>query len=199
MQGMGDILSGFDQFFLFDIPQHFRRRFRTRCQHEVIGQAIDHLFLAVFFNDIGRSDQRDVPGRGGGSQPGTHLTFGVGFQQVTVHIAGAAAHHVTGHDVFCDGGFHKSGGCINLHFARFHIRFIHHAAHAAVVVHVAVGINHGYHRFLTAIFKIEIHPDFRCFSRDQRINDGDAFFTFNNRHIRQIEITDLIHPVGHFE
>ncbi|MNC28488.1 hypothetical protein D3C75_766930 [compost metagenome] len=199
MQGVGHILCGFNQFFLFDKPQHFRRGFGARRQHKVIGQAVDGLFLTVFLNDIGWRNQRDRTGRGGGPQTGTDLAFGIWLQQVAVHVAGAAAHDVTGHNVFCHGGFHKASRSINFGFACLHVGFIDHAAHAAVVVNVAVGVNNGDNGFFTALFEIEVHPDFRGFCRDQRVNDGHAGGSFDNGHIRQVEVTDLINPVGHFK
>ena len=67
------------------------------------------------------------------------------------------------------------------------------------MVNVAVGINYRDNRFLTAVFKVKIHPDFGRFCRDQRVNDGDAFFTFNNGHVRQIEVTNLVNAIRYFK
>ncbi len=199
VQGVGHVFGRFDQLFLFDKPQHFRRRFRARRQHKIIGQTVDGLLLTVFFDDIGRGNQGDGPGGSGGAQSGADLTFGIRLQQVAVHVAGAAAHHVTGHNVLCHRGFHKAGRGVDFHLPGFNIGFVHHTAHAAVMVHVAVGVDHRHHRLLPAVFKIEIHPDFRRFRRHQRVNDGDAGSAFDNGHIRQIEVTDLIHPVRHLK
>ena len=67
------------------------------------------------------------------------------------------------------------------------------------MVNVAVGIDHRDDRFFTAVFIVEIHADFGGFCRDQRVNDGDPLFTLNNRHIGEIEVADLVDPVGHFK
>ena len=199
MQGVCHVFRGFNQFFLFDEPQHFRRRFRTRRQHEVIGQTVNDFFLPVFFDDIGRRNQGNRTRRGGGAKAGADLTGGRWFQQVAVHVAGAAAHDVTGHDIFCHGRFHKAGRRVNFHFAGFYIRLINYAAHPAVVVNVAVGIDNGDDRFLTAVLVIQIHAHFGGFCRHQRIHDGNAFFTFDDGHIGKIQIADLVDAVGHLK
>ena len=183
VKGMGDIFRRLDQLFLFDIPEHLRRRFRSRREHKIIGQAVDHLFLTIFLDDIGRGDQGHRPGGGGGAETRADLALRIRLQQVAVHIAGAAAHDVTRHDILRDGGLHKSGGRVDFHLAGLHICFIHHAAHAAIVVNVAVGVNNGDHRLITAIFIVKIHPDFGRFRRHQRVDHGNAFFTFNNGHV----------------
>ena len=159
MQGMGDIFGGFNELLLFDIPQHFRRCFRARRQHKIVGQAVDNLFLAIFLDDIGGSNQRDGAGRGRGAETCANLAGGIRFEQVAVHIAGATAHHVTGHNIFSNGGFHKTGRRVDFDFAGFDIGFIDHAAHAAVMVNVAVGVDHRNDRLIAAIFVIQIHSD----------------------------------------
>ncbi|CZX66006.1 Uncharacterised protein [Enterobacter hormaechei] len=183
VQGMGDIFRRLDQLFLFDIPEHLRRRFGARREHKIIGQAIDHLFLTIFLDDIGRGNQGHRPGGGGGAEPRTHLAFRIRLQQVAVHIAGAAAHDVARHDIFRDGGLHKSGWRVDFNLAGLHVGFVHHAAHAAIVVNVAVGVNNSDDRFLAAIFIVKIHPDFGRLRRHQRVDHGNAFFTFNNGHV----------------
>ena len=58
-----------------------------------------------------------------------------------------------------------------------------------------MGVDHCHHRFLPAVFVVEIHPDFCRFSRDQRVDHGDTGRSFDNGHVRQIEVTDLIDPI----
>ena len=199
MQGMGDIFRRFDEFLLFDIPQHFGRRFGARRQHKVVGQAVDNFFLPVLLDDIGRGNQGHGTGGGGGPQPGAHLAFGIRLEQVAVHVVGATAHDVTGHDIFRHRGFHKAGRRIDFDFARFHVGFIDHAAHAAVVVNVAVGVDNRHDRFFTAVFIVQIHPHFRRFGGNQRVNHGNPFFPFDDGHVGQVEVTNLVHAVGDFK
>ena len=106
-------------------------------------------------NVVGRRDQRNGTRRGGGAETGANLTFGVWLQQVAIHIAGAAAHRSTGHDVLGNRFLHKAGRGVNLHFTGFHVSFIDHATDTAVVVHMAVGKQHRHHRFFRPVGKIE--------------------------------------------
>ncbi|MNE12621.1 hypothetical protein D3C80_1054240 [compost metagenome] len=155
--------------------------------------------MTVFLDDIGWRNQRHRPGGSGCPQTCADLTFSIGFEQIAVHVAGAAAHHVTGHNVLRDSRFHKACRGIHFNFAGFHIGFIHDATHAAVVVNVAMGINNRDDRFIATVFKIEIHPNFGRFSGDQRVDDGNTFFPLDNSHIRQINVTNLIYAISHFK
>ena len=67
------------------------------------------------------------------------------------------------------------------------------------MVNVAVGVDHRDDRFFTPVFIVEIHADFGGFSRDQRVYDGDPFFSLNDCHIGEIKIADLVDPVGDFK
>ncbi|SAF70727.1 Uncharacterised protein [Enterobacter cloacae] len=62
MQGVSDVLCCFDQLFLFHIPEHFRRCFRFRRQHKVIGETVNDLFLLLFGNRVSGRDERDRSG-----------------------------------------------------------------------------------------------------------------------------------------
>ncbi|GAR40753.1 hypothetical protein NGUA11_00062 [Salmonella enterica] len=183
MQGVSDVLCGFDEFLLFDEPQHFRRGFRTRGQHKVVSQAINHFFLAVFINDISGRNQCHRPRRGGRPQSGANLAGGIWFQEVAIHIAGTAAHHVAGHNILGYCCLHKASRRIHFHLAGFHVRFIDNATHTAIVVNMAMSINDGDNRLIATVFEIQIHTGFGCFRRNQRIDNRNPLFTFDNRHV----------------
>ncbi len=199
MQGMGNILCRFNHFLLFDIPQHFRRCFGTWRHHEVVGQAINHFLLAGFSDVVGRLEQRHGTRRGGGAKTSADLAFGVRLQQVAVHIAGATTHRGTGHNVLGNRFFHESGRGVDFYFASLHVGFINHAADAAVVVNMAVGEQDGDNRLFTAVGVVEIHRFFRRLGAQQRVDNGDPFLAFDDGHVGEIEITDLINTVGDFK
>lgn len=46
VQRMRDVFSGLDGFLLFDVPAHFRRRFRAGCHHKIVGQPVDGALFA---------------------------------------------------------------------------------------------------------------------------------------------------------
>ncbi|MNC27059.1 hypothetical protein D3C75_752190 [compost metagenome] len=151
--------------------------------------------MAIFLYDVGWGNQGDGTRRSGGAQPRTHLAFGIRFQQIAVHIAGAAAHDVTRHDVFCHGGLHKAGGGINLHFARLDIGLIDYTSHTTIMVYVAMSVDNSDNGLFTSIFIIEIHTHFGGLCRNQRVNHGNAFFPLNDGHIGEIQVTDLVNTI----
>ncbi|MNE50713.1 hypothetical protein D3C80_1453050 [compost metagenome] len=160
MQGVGDIFGRLDDFLLLDEPEHLGGSLGARCHHEVIGQAIDDPLLPGLGNIVGGRDQGDGTGGGGGAQPGANLPLGIRLEQVAIHVAGPAAHHVARHDVLGHGGFHEAGGRVNLHLAGLDVRFVHHPAHTAVVIDVAMGVDHRDHRLLAALLEVKLHPHF---------------------------------------
>ena len=120
-------------------------------------------------------------------------------QEVAVHVAGAPAHRVAGHDVLGDRGFEEALGRVDLDLARGHVGLVDHAPDAAVVVDVAVGVDHRLDRLLPAVGVVEIEAHLRGFRRDQRIDDGDAFPSLDDGHVRQVEIADLVEAVRDLE
>src|SRR5690606_21435262 len=81
----------------------------------------------------------------------------------------------------------------------FHVRFIHYAAHAAIVVDVTVSVDDGFDGFLPAVGVVEVYRDLRCLGGDERIDDGDAFLALDYAHVRQVLIADLVNAIGDFE
>ena len=67
------------------------------------------------------------------------------------------------------------------------------------MIDVAVGVDHRNDRLIAAIFVIQIHSDLCGLRRYQRIDNGDAFFAFDNGHVGEIEVADLVNAFGHFK
>src|SRR3546814_5615287 len=78
-------------------------------------------------------------------------------------------------------------------------RFVDDAAHAAEVVDVAVGVDHGLNRLLAAVGIVEVYADLRRFGRDQRIDHGDAFLALDDSHVGEVEIAHLVDAVDDLE
>ncbi|SAD19725.1 Uncharacterised protein [Enterobacter cloacae] len=60
------------------------------------------------------------------------------------------------------------------------------------MIDVAMGINNGNNRTFAAMLNVKIHARFSRFRRQQRIDNRDPLFALYNRHIRQIEVADLV-------
>ncbi|MNL07337.1 hypothetical protein D3C87_1280100 [compost metagenome] len=195
MQGMGGIFGRRDGLLLFDVPEHLGWRFRARCHHEFIGQAIDTLFLTRLGDVIRWRNQGHGTGGRGGTKPGPHLPLGIRRQQVAIHVAGAATHGVACHDVFGYGRLHEALGGIDLDLAGLDVLFIDYPFDAAIVVDVAVGVDHGLDRFVAAMLVVEIQTNFGCLRRNQGIHYGDAILAFDDGHVGQIEVAHLVNAI----
>ena len=93
----------------------------------------------------------------------------------------------------------KPVGGVDLDLARGHVGLVDDAAHAAIVIDVAVGVDHRLHRLLAAMLVVEVHADLRRLRGDQRVDDDDALRAFDDRHVRQIEVADLVDAVRDLE
>ena len=132
-------------------------------------------------------------------RPGANLPFGVFGQQIAIHVAGAAGHHITRNDIFADSVFHKMFRSDNLCLTSLHVGLGNHAFDAAPMVDVAVGIDDSHHRFMADVLVNQFHTCSRHIRRDQRIDHHIAIVALDDAHNRQIEATNLINAVGDFE
>jgi hypothetical protein len=141
--------------------------------------------VAGLGDDVGRRDQRHGAGRGGGAEARADLPLGIGGQQVAVHVARPAAHRVARHDVLGDRRLEEALRRIDLDVARSHVGLVDHAPDTAVMVDVAVGVDHGLDRLLAPIRVVQVEPDLGRLRRDQRVDDGDPLVALDD-HIRQV-------------
>ena len=107
-------------------------------------------------SDVGRRNHGERAGGRRGAETGADLARGARRQQVPVHVAGAPAHRVASHHVLGHRLLEEANRRVDLHLPRLHVGFVHHPAHAAVVVHVAVRIDHGHHGLLGAVLVVEV-------------------------------------------
>lgn len=185
--------------FFLDEPEHLSGRFGARRHEEFVGQAVDRLLMTSLGNDVCGRDQGHGPGRRRGSETSADLTLGVRRKQVAVHVARSAAHGGAGHDILGHGGLEEAVRRVYLGLARSDVVLADDASHTAVVVNVAVGVDHGLHRFLAAVLVVEIHADFGSFFGDERIDHGDPFTALNDGHVGQVQVADLIDAVRNLE
>lgn len=123
------------------------------------------------------------------------MTARRGRQQGAVHVLGPAAHGIAGQHVFGHGRFHEALGRDDPHLAGGHVLFIHHTVHAAVMVHMAVGIDDGHHRLVRPVGVIELEGRRGVFGGDERIDHDDAAVALDDGHVGKVGIADLVEAV----
>ncbi|MNH02274.1 hypothetical protein D3C81_680110 [compost metagenome] len=199
MHSVGGVFGRVQGLFLLDVIEHLGRRFAARRVEELIGQAVDNMFLAGLLDDVCRRDEGHGTGRGGSTQAGTQLTGGIRRQQVTVHIAGTTAHGGAGHDVLRHCVLQEAFRCVDFYLASLDVFFIDHTAHTTIVVNVTVGVDHRDHWLFRTVLEIQIKRSFGRFGGNQRVEDGDTFLAFDNGHVRQVVVAHLVDAIGNFE
>ena len=188
-----------EQLELRQIEVHLRRGFGVRGQLKDEREAVDGHFLAGLGDDVRGRDQGDGAGGHGEAQAHGHLPLGPRRQEDAVHVAGPAAHGGAGHDVFIQGGLEEAVGRDDLDLAGLDVVFGDHALDAAIVVHVAVGIDHRHHRLLGPVLIVEVEGGPGGFRRDEGIDHNDAGIALDEIDVGGVGAPDLIDPVGHLE
>ena len=195
VHGVGAVLGGGQGLELRDVPVHLRRGLGVGCQLEDEGQAVQLQGLAILFDEVGGLQQARRAAGGGQPQPGAHMPARRGRQQGAVHVLGPAAHGIAGQHVFGHGRFHEALGRDDPHLAGGYVLFIHHAVHAAVMVHMAVGIDDGHHRLVRPVGVIELEGRRGVFGGDERIDHDDAAVALDDGHVGKVGIADLVEAV----
>lgn len=128
------------------------------------------------------------------------MPLGVRWEKVAIHVARPTAHGVTGHDVFGHRSFEETFWRVDFCFACRYVGFVNNASDAAVMVNVAMRIDDRFHGLLAArVREVEVNSYFRSLLRNERVNNGDAVLALNNRHVREIEVPNLIDVISDFE
>ena len=94
---------------------------------------------------------------------------------------------------------HEAVGRDHRDLARLHVGLVDHAAHAAVMVDVAVRVDHRHHRLLRAMREIVRERRARDLGGGQRIDQDQAGVALDHRHVGDVEAAQLIEPVGDLE
>ena len=199
VQRVGRVLGGLHRLLLLDEPQHLGGCLGPRRHQELVGEPVDDHLLPGLGDEVGRRDQRDRAGGGGGAEPGADLALRVRRQQVAVHVARTPAHGGAGHDVLGDCRFQEAVGRVDLRLAGGHVLLGDDATHAAIVIDMAVGVDHRLHRLLAAVGEVEVHSGLRRLLGDQRVDDGDPLGALDDGHVREVLVADLIDAVRDLE
>ncbi len=182
MHGVRDVFGHAQGAALRKKKVHFGRGFRAGGQLEFDFQTVYDHYLAGVGDVVGRLDQRRNIGRSRLPQTSTHLPRRVFGQQVAIHVAGAAAHHVTGDDIFADGVLHEMLRSDNLCLAGFNVGRINDPLDAAPVIDVAVGIDDGDNRFAAQVLIDQPQARLDRARGHQRVDNDIAAVGFDDAH-----------------
>lgn len=117
----------------------------------------------------------------------------------SVHVAGATPHGCSGVDILGHSVFDEAPGCYHVHLPRIDLLLRGHAEHPGEVVGVAVGVDDGNDRTLTAMLAVERECGGGCLTGDQRIDDDDPGVPLDERDVREVEAAHLIDPGNDLE
>ena len=119
-------------------------------------------------------------------------------QQAAVHVRCPAAHHIAGQDVLGDGRLQETLGGDDPQACGDLLRR-GHAQDAAVVVHVAVGVDHRADWPIALLVAQQLQRRRRRLGRGQRIDDNPAGLAFDEGDVGDVEATHLIDAGRHLE
>ena len=178
---------------------HLRRCLGPGGHLEHDPHPVDDQLLARGGDVDGGRDQGGLAQRGRLPQAGPDLTGRPLGERRPVHVPGPAGHgragvHVLGHRVV-----HEPLGGDHLGAARGHVVVGDDPLHAAEVVDVGVGVDHGHHRPRTTVLGVEGERGGRRLPADQRVDDDHPGVTLDHAHDREVEPTELVDAGHHLE
>jgi hypothetical protein len=98
------------------------------------------------------------------------LTLRPAGQSGAVHVSGTATHRRAGVDVLRHRGLGEALRCDDHDLAGIDVILGSDAEDTAEMVDVAMAVDHGNHRSVTAVLPVEIQRGCRCLGRDQRVD-----------------------------
>ncbi len=178
---------------------HLGRRLGLGCQLEDDPHTVDRVLLDRLRDAFGRRDQAGRAARDALAQAGIDLAARAARQHGAELELGAAAHRQAGQHVLAGNRFHEARGRDDGDLARFDIGFVEDAAHAAIVVDMAVRVDDGHHRLLRSMRIIVRERGARDFGGGERIDQDQAAVALDHRHVGDVEAAQLVEPLGDLE
>ena len=193
VQRRDDVLGHPQRLHVGDVGVHLPRRFGVRRVLEHHPHAID---LELLDRPCRRSGGRDQPGGAGRhalAEALADIAMRAGRQQQAVLVEQPPVHGVAGIDVLGDREVHEVDGRDDGNLPRPHVRFIDDAAHAAPMVAMGVGIDHGRDGQALADMLLEQFPRGAHRLRGhQRVEDDPAGLAPDEGDVGEVETADLV-------
>ena len=171
---------------------HLSGRLGAGCHLELDLDAVDGLRLAGGGDVEGRHDHRDFSDRRGLPEATADLALGTALQRGSVHVGRPPRHRGSGVDVFLYRVLEETRRRQNDHSSGVDVGLRGHPEHTAEVIHVAVGVDHGHHRALTAVAAVEAERGRGRLGAHQRIDDDDAGIALDEGDVGQVQSANLV-------
>ena len=178
---------------------HLGRRLGLRRQLKHDPDAVDRVLLDRLDDRPHRRDQARRAARHAFAEAGIDLAARPAWQHGTELELRAAHHRQAGQHVLARHRFHEAGRRDHRHLACLDVGLVDHAAHAAVVVDMAVSVDHGHHGPLRPVGEVMFQCRPGNFGRRQRIDQDQPAVALDHRHVGDVEAAQLIEAVGDHE
>ena len=171
---------------------HFGGRLGARRHLEFDLDAVDGVLLAGLTDVERRDDQRHLTRRPHLTEPTAHLALRPPREHRPVHVGGPPRHRRSCVNVLLHGVFGEVFRCDDRDLARVDVGLGRHAEHATEMVDVAVGVDHGDDRPVSAMGAIQRKRGRRRLGGDQRIDDDDPGVALDEADVGQVQTADLV-------
>ena len=178
---------------------HLGRRLRLRRELEHDLDPVDAVHLDRRLDGARGRDEGDGAAGGDLAEAGVHLAarpLGQGGAELELR---APDHRRAREHGLRDDLLHEAVGRPDLDVARPDVAVADDAAHAAVMVGVAVRVDDRRHRPPSPVPGVEIEARPGDLGRDQRVDDDEPPLSLDEGHVRDVEAADLVDAIGDLE
>ena len=193
---VGAVLGDAERAEVREHEVHLCRRFSARRVLEHDPHAIEHEFGSGECDLLGRCDQVGLRTRNPLAEAAIDMALRTGRQQHAELIEGPAAHGGASDQVFGDGLPHEPLGRQDTHIALVDLVGAGHAENAAVMIGVAVGVQHGRDGTLPERGVGEIETRLRRERRGERIDDHPPLIPLDEGDIGDVVAARLPDVLG---
>ena len=183
---------------LREVEVHLGGRLGARRHLEFDLHAVDGVRLTRLSDVDGRDDDRDLAGRRGLPETAAHLALRSAVQHGAVHVGRTARHGRARVDVLLHRMLGKAFRGKHRHLAGIHVRLRGDAEHAAEMIDMAVGVDHGDDGpVATAVGSVELQRRGGHLGGHQGVDDDDSGVALDEADVGQVESADLVDARHH--
>ena len=192
VQVVGDVLGQAERPPVREVEVHLGRRLGPGRDLEDDPHPVERLFLPGVGDVERRRQQPDRAGRSAGAEPDPHLPGGAHRQRRAGVVQAPAQHRHPGVDVLGDRVLEESvRGDDRYRGAR-----VHHPEHAAEVVDVRMGVDHGGDRPVAPVLPVQRQPGRGDLGRHRRVDDDHAGLALDHGHVGKLDPAQLVDALG---
>ncbi len=199
VQGVGGVLGHAEGPVPGDVQVHLARGLGAGGHLELDLDAVEGVGLSSCGHQECRDDDARLPGGGALSQTCADLTLRAAGQGCAVHVGGPTRHRGAGVHVLCDRVLQESVRGDDLHPAGVDLLLGHHAEDAAEVVDVAVCVDDGDDRAVTAMLAIQGQRSGGGLRGQQGVDHDHTAVALDEGDHREVETSHLVEALHDLE